>query len=85
MLTLIGQTIYYDGQPVAWLTIPNGTLRGCVEQALDDLPDMTPLRAALVRFDEAEGLTQLAVTADALALEVGEFVSLNRQPGDPLI
>lgn len=62
MLTLIGQTIYYDGHPVAWLTIPNGTLRGQVEQALDDLPDVTPLRTALNQLDEAEG------TAATLAL-----------------
>lgn len=78
MLTLIGQTIYYDGHPVAWLTIPNGTLRGQVEAALDDLPDVTPLRDALNLFDEADGLTQLAVRAEHIATTLETWLKDNR-------
>lgn len=77
MLTLIGQTIYYDGHPVAWLTIPNGTLRGQVEAALDDLPDVTPLRDALNLFDEADGLTQLAVRAEHVATTLETWLKEN--------
>lgn len=78
MLTLIGQTIYYDGQAVAWLTIPNGSLRGSVEAALNDLPDVTPLREALDLFDEAKGLTQLAVRAEHVAMTLETWLRQNR-------
>lgn len=78
MLTLIGHTIYYDGQAVAWLTIPNGTLRGQVEAALDDLPDVTPLRDALNLLDEAEGLTQMAVRAEHVAKTLETWLKDNR-------
>lgn len=86
MLTLVGQTIYYDGQAVAWLTIPNGTLRGQVEAALDDLPDITPLRDALNLFDEADGLTQLAVRAEHIATTLETWLKENRDhTGEKLI
>ena len=78
MLTLKGDTIYYDGYPVAWLTIPNGTLRGQVEAALDDLPDVTPLAAALGAFEGAQGIEQLAATAAALAYELDTWLKENR-------
>jgi len=64
MLTITGDTIYYDGKAVAWLTVPPGTLRAQVEQALSDLPDVAPLRQALTYHGEAETLSQPATTAE---------------------
>lgn len=86
MLTLKGDTIYYDGQAVAWLTIPNGTLRGQLEAALDDLPDVSPLREALTLFGEAEGLTQLAVRAEHIATTLETWLKDNQTAtGEKLI
>lgn len=86
MLTLKGDTIYYDGQAVAWLTIPNGTLRGQVEAALDDLPDVTPLRDALNLLDEAEGTAATLALTGSLVRTLEAWLKDNRDhTGETLI
>lgn len=83
MLTLIGQTIYYDSQPVAWLTIPNGTLRGSVKQALGDLPDVTPLREAIEAINQAEGTTKTLYMTAALVDAVGAWLESLKDTNTP--
>lgn len=65
MLTLIGDTIYYDDQAVAWVTVPTGTLRGQLQDALDELPDARPLAEAFDRLQESDDPAKtLNLTAD---------------------
>lgn len=65
MFHITGDTIYYDGQAVAWLTIPNGTLRQQVTEALDDLPTVAPIVEALALVQESEDPAKtLHLTAD---------------------
>lgn len=60
MLTVIGDVIYYNGRAVGIITIPNGTLRGNVEEALtrEESSELEELREeldnALCERDEAE-------------------------------
>ena len=86
MLTLKGDTIYYDGQAVAWLTIPNGTLRGRVEAAFDDLPSVAPLRDALEAIDQSDNPAKTVhLTADLVKHVEAWLESLKGTTGERLL
>lgn len=81
MLTVTGDTIYYDGKAVAWLTVPNGSLRQEVLDALDDLPDSQPLQDAMALVDQADTPAKVLHCTGALVETVRTWLDTHDDTG----